>query len=67
MDPSLIRTPIDGTLLRGHLDLEPTARGLLPHRLPAAARRRIPDARLASAQAQPSGVHLTFRTTATVI
>lgn len=63
----LIDTPIDGTLLRGHLDLERTARGLLPHRLPAAARRRIPDARLASAEAQPSGVRLAFRTAATVV
>lgn len=67
MPPNLITTPIDGSLLRGHLDLEPTARGLLPHRLPAAARRRIPDARLASAEAQPSGVRLAFRTTATVV
>ncbi|KXP12136.1 GDSL-type esterase/lipase family protein [Tsukamurella pseudospumae] len=63
----LIDTPIDGSLLRGHLDLESTARGLLPHRLPAAARRRIPDARLTSAEAQPSGVRLSFRTAATVI
>ncbi|NMD57554.1 MULTISPECIES: SGNH/GDSL hydrolase family protein [Tsukamurella] len=60
-------TPIDEALLRGHLDLERTARGLLPHRLPAAARRRIPDARLASAEAQPSGVRLVLRTAATVI
>lgn len=63
----LLDTPIDATLLRGHLDLERTARGLLPHRLPAAARRRIPDARLASAEAQPSGVRLVLRTAATVI
>ncbi|KXO88179.1 lipase [Tsukamurella pulmonis] len=63
----LIDTPIDGTLVRGHLDLERTADGLLPHRLPVAARRRIPDARLAGAQAQPSGVRLVFRTAATVI
>ncbi|WP_231855405.1 SGNH/GDSL hydrolase family protein [Tsukamurella pseudospumae] len=67
MPANLISTTIDDGLLRGHLDLEATARGLLPHRLPAAARRRIPDARLASAEAQPSGVRLVFRTAATVI
>lgn len=67
MAPSLISTPIDEAVLRGHLDLERTARGALPHRLPAEARRRIPDARLASAEAQPSGVRLVLRTAATVI
>lgn len=62
-----ITTPIDGALLRGHLDLERTARGLLPHRLPPAARRRIPDEQLASVEAQPAGVRLVFRTTATTL
>ncbi|GAA1078784.1 SGNH/GDSL hydrolase family protein [Tsukamurella strandjordii] len=66
-DDALITTPIDGGLLRGHLDLEHTARGLLPHRLPPAARRRIPDERLASAEVQPAGVRLVFRTAATVV
>ncbi|MCM3300879.1 GDSL-type esterase/lipase family protein [Streptomyces pseudogriseolus] len=63
----LITTPITAEILRGFLDLEQTAYGLLPHRLPASARRQIPDDQLALAEAQPSGVRLAFRTRATVI
>ncbi|MER6528873.1 SGNH/GDSL hydrolase family protein [Streptomyces sp. NPDC001508] len=62
-----ITTPVTADLLRGHLDVEATAHGLLPHRLPARARRQIPDSQLAVAEAQPSGVRLVFRTRATVI
>ncbi|MFB7600463.1 GDSL-type esterase/lipase family protein [Streptomyces sp. NPDC056160] len=62
-----ITTPVTADILRGCLDLEPTARGLLPHRLPARARRQIPDTQLAVAEAQPSGVRLAFRTRATAI
>jgi lysophospholipase L1-like esterase len=62
-----ITTPVTADILRGFLDLERTARGLLPHRLPAAARRQIPDEQLALAEAQPSGVRLAFRTRATAI
>jgi len=62
-----ITTPVSADLLRGHLDVEHTAHGLLPHRLPARARRQIPDEQLALAEAQPSGVRLAFRTTATTI
>ncbi|MCX4562002.1 GDSL-type esterase/lipase family protein [Streptomyces phaeochromogenes] len=62
-----ITTPVTADMLRGFLDLEPTAHGLLPHRLPARARRQIPDDRLAVAEAQPSGVRLVFRTRATVV
>jgi hypothetical protein len=54
-------------LLRGAAELERTPRGLLPHRLPAWARARIPDPQLQGAEAQPSGVRLAFRTAATVI
>ncbi|MGW5200041.1 GDSL-type esterase/lipase family protein [Streptomyces spiralis] len=60
-------TPITADFLRGHLEAEQTAHGLLPHRLPAWARRQIPDDRLAVAEAQPSGVRLAFRTRATTI
>ncbi|MFF9490100.1 GDSL-type esterase/lipase family protein [Streptomyces sp. NPDC014676] len=60
-------TPITADVLRGFLDLEPTARGLLPHRLPAWARRQIPDEQLTLAEAQPSGVRLVFRTRATAV
>ncbi|MDX3355285.1 SGNH/GDSL hydrolase family protein [Streptomyces sp. ME01-24h] len=60
-------TPITADILRGFLDLEPTAHGLLPHRLPATARRQIPDEQLTLAEAQPSGVRLAFRTRATAV
>jgi hypothetical protein len=62
-----ITTPVTTDLLRGFLDVETTAHGLLPHRLPARARRQIPDDQLAVAEAQPSGVRLVFRTRATTI
>ncbi|MEU5293353.1 GDSL-type esterase/lipase family protein [Streptomyces umbrinus] len=62
-----INTPVTADMLRGFLDLEQTPHGLLPHRLPARARRQIPDDRLAVAEAQPSGVRLVFRTRATVV
>ncbi|MFI1828235.1 GDSL-type esterase/lipase family protein [Streptomyces sp. NPDC020412] len=62
-----ITTPVTADLLRGALDLERTAHGLLPHRLPPAARRQIPDEQLTMAEAQPSGVRLVFRTRATAV
>ncbi|GGL08392.1 lipase [Sphaerisporangium melleum] len=62
-----ITTPVTAGMLRGLLDAEATAHGLLPHRLPARARRQIPDGQLAMAEAQPSGVRLAFRTRATTI
>ncbi|MET9607864.1 GDSL-type esterase/lipase family protein [Streptomyces sp. NPDC006512] len=60
-------TPVTAALLRGALDLEHTERGVLPHRLPARARLQIPDAQLAMAESQPSGVRLVFRTRATAV
>jgi hypothetical protein len=60
-------TPVTAGLLRGALDVEHTERGLLPHRLPASARRQIPDGQLAMAESQPSGVRLAFRSGATAI
>lgn len=62
-----ITTPVTAGLLRGALDLEVTEHGVLPHRLPAWARKQIPDGQLAMAEAQPSGVRLAFRTRATVV
>ncbi|AZM93627.1 GDSL-type esterase/lipase family protein [Streptomyces sp. W1SF4] len=66
-EQNLVSTPVTADFLRGHLDVEETAHGLLPHRLPARARRQIPDDQLAVAEAQPSGVRLAFRTRATTI
>jgi hypothetical protein len=54
-------------ILHGALDLEPTDRGLLPHRLPAWARKQYDDGQLEMAESQPSGVRLVFRTRATVV
>ncbi|WFB06067.1 GDSL-type esterase/lipase family protein [Streptomyces sp. LX-29] len=62
-----ITTAIEPWILRGALDVERTAHGVLPHRLPAAAREQVPDASLAMAEAQPSGVRLAFRTRATAV
>ncbi|WNB86743.1 GDSL-type esterase/lipase family protein [Cellulomonas sp. ATA003] len=62
-----ITTPITPAFVRGALDTERTERGLLPHRLPASARAQLPDAQIAMAESQPSGVRLAFRTDATTI
>ncbi|WP_442815296.1 GDSL-type esterase/lipase family protein [Streptomyces sp. NBC_01766] len=62
-----ITTPVTEDLLRGALDLERTEHGLLPHRLPARARAQCADGQLATAEAQPSGVRLVFRTRATAV
>ncbi|MEU2282178.1 GDSL-type esterase/lipase family protein [Streptomyces sp. NPDC013178] len=63
----MITTPLTPDLLRGALEVERTEQGLLPHRLPAAARAQCGDAQLAMAEAQPSGVRLVFRTRATTL
>ncbi|WP_141582923.1 GDSL-type esterase/lipase family protein [Actinomadura sp. WMMA1423] len=60
-------TPIDARILRGALELERTGRGVLPHRLPLAARVQFPDEYLARTEEQPSGVRLAFRTRATAV
>ncbi|GHE05363.1 SGNH/GDSL hydrolase family protein [Streptomyces alanosinicus] len=60
-------TPITPALLRGALELERTAHGLLPHRLPARARAQCADPQLAMVESQPSGVRLVLRTRATVV
>jgi GDSL-like lipase/acylhydrolase family protein/salicyl acyltransferaes SsfX3-like protein len=63
----MFTTSITAELLRGALDLETTARGVLPHRLPARARAQNTDGQLAMAESQPSGVRLAFRTRATAV
>lgn len=62
-----ITTPVTADLLRGAVELERTAHGVLPHRLPARARAQCADGQLAMAEAQPSGVRLAFRTRATAV
>ncbi|MER7247187.1 GDSL-type esterase/lipase family protein [Kribbella sp. NPDC000426] len=63
----MITTPVTTDLLRGGYELEPTGRGLMPHRLPAWARTQYNDAQMSMVETQPSGVRLVFRTSATVI
>ena len=67
MTNSTFTTPFTPALVRGAAELEPTARGVRPHRLPAAVRERYPDPQLLLVEAQPSGVRLAFRTAATRI
>lgn len=67
MSTTWITTPIDDQLVRGAVELETTEYGVLPHRLPAWARAQCGDGGLAMAEAQPSGVRLVFRTSATAI
>lgn len=62
-----INTAITEELVFGALELERTAQGVLPHRLPARARAQCTDAQLAMAEAQPSGVRLALRTRATTV
>ncbi|MFM0729694.1 SGNH/GDSL hydrolase family protein [Paraburkholderia sediminicola] len=64
---TLAATPIGQDILRGAVELEQTARGIMPHRLPARARAQCTDPQLAMAESQPSGVRLVFRTQATDI
>jgi hypothetical protein len=57
--------PIASDLIRGAAEVETTARGLRPHRLPAWVREQFPDGQLLSMESQPSGVRVSFRTAAT--
>jgi len=63
----MISTAITAELLRGAIDLEHSADGVLPHRLPAWARAQYSDPQLSMVESQPSGVRVVFRTAATVI
>lgn len=58
------RGPVE---FRGALDLEDTAVGVRPRRLPAWTRAQYPDAWMDEIAALPSGVRLVFRTAATVL
>lgn len=59
--------PLTEALFRGAVEIEHTATGVQPHRLPGWARRQLPDPQLLMAQAQPSGVRLVLRSAATAI
>jgi len=61
----MIHTPISPDLVHGAAELEPTDRGVRPHRLPAWVRDGYADGQLLAMEAQPSGVRVAFRTRAT--
>lgn len=63
----MVTTPLTTALIHGVADLERTDRGVLPHRLPVAVRRRDADAQLLLMEAQPSGVRVVLDTTATAV
>lgn len=67
IETTMITTDISDTLLHGAAELERTDNGVLPHRLPRAARQRFTDPQLTMAESQPSGVRLVFTTTATIV
>lgn len=57
--------PLSDVLIHGATELERTAAGILPHRLPAWARAQSGDAQTLMVEAQSSGVRLMFETGAT--
>ncbi|MFD9700955.1 GDSL-type esterase/lipase family protein [Lentzea sp. NPDC059081] len=63
----MITTPLTDALVRGAAELEQTARGVLPHRLPAWVRTRFPDPQLMGAESRPSGVRIALATTASTV
>ncbi|GAA3363461.1 MULTISPECIES: GDSL-type esterase/lipase family protein [Saccharopolyspora] len=67
MNTGWTTTPLTAELLRGALELEPTERGLRPHRLPRWAREQYTDPQLSMVEAETAGVRLVFRTAATAI
>lgn len=62
-----IHVPLTPDVVVGALELERTEFGVLPHRLTARARAQNTDAQLAIAEAQPSGVRLALRTSASAL
>jgi hypothetical protein len=63
----MITTPLTDAFVRGAAELEDTARGVRPHRLPAWVRTRFPDPRLLAAEGKPSGVRLVMATAARTV
>ena len=59
--------PLTPAFVRGALRLEPTARGVAPHRLPAWALTQAADPQLSMVEAQGAGVRIALRTTATSV
>jgi hypothetical protein len=62
-----IHTELTDRFVRGAAELERTANGLTPHRLPAWVREQYPDPQLLMTEVQPAGVRVLFRTSASVV
>lgn len=63
----MLSTPLTAQFLHGTAELERTARGLRPHRLPDWVREQFPDPQLLMAEGQPSGVRVVLATTARTV
>ncbi|MDX8035407.1 SGNH/GDSL hydrolase family protein [Lentzea sp. BCCO 10_0856] len=63
----MITTPLTDAFVRGAAELENTARGVRPHRLPAWVRTRFPDPQLMGAESRPSGLRLVMATAARTV
>jgi len=61
----MITAPLSQALVRGAAELETTDRGIRPHRLPAWVRAGYADPQLLAMEAQPSGVRVAVRSSAT--
>ena len=64
MTRTVTATPLTAELVVGAAELERTARGLRPHRLPRRIRDRFADPQLTLMEAQPSGVRIAISTAA---
>lgn len=63
----MITSTVSPRLVRGVAELEPTERGLRPHRLPEWVRRQFPEGQLLSMETQPSGARIVLRTAASTV
>ncbi|MGI5191583.1 SGNH/GDSL hydrolase family protein [Promicromonospora sp. CA-289599] len=63
----MLSTPLTAQFLHGTAELERTARGLRPHRLPGWVRERFPDPQLLMVEGQPSGVRVVLTTSARTV
>jgi hypothetical protein len=63
----MLSTPLTAQFLHGAAELELTARGLRPHRLPDWVRQQFPDPQLLMAEGQPSGVRVVLATSARTV
>lgn len=63
----MLSTPLTAQFLHGATELERTARGLRPHRLPEWVREQFPDPQLLMAEGQPSGVRVVLATSARTV